>query len=282
MINDLGKDLEISGKKEIRNAYFREEKRDYCLMIPTYGSYNDALLLNKQGKIIIEALIGKETTANKVIQLMQSHYPEAEQELIEKDVYAFLSTLHSANLIKVKGAEEMYKGRVISEIEGYAVYRCLEGDLKEVNAVLKTKDPYVSFQYTDTYGGVYNPIYTRSRVFSFVEEFYFLKDNTGEPQAMLSIMHGRGVFNEIPLIGIYIQKNEMPTSCIEKFVKECLCNFKKEVEQEAARVRIKMPIMDNRQAVMLDVFQSAGFKKLVVLENELGLDRDAALLDYLY
>ena len=280
MIDERCENLEI--KSKLKGSYYRDEEDGHFLLIPPYGSYNEALLMNGQGNEIVTLIRDGVKTPGDIVTTLRSRYPEAEEALIKKDVYAFLNVMRAKELISIRGADKMYQGKTIATIGDYSVYRCLEGDLKMINSVLGKKDVYAKFQYTDTYNGIYAPVYTRGRVFAYIEDFYVLKTVDGDVACMLSFFHGRGVFNGIPLVGVVVQSQELPQVVLKEFIQECLKSFKREIEPDAAKVRIKMPIDNGRLGVLADTFEQAGFEKKALLENELGLNRDAVIYDYLY
>lgn len=269
-------------KSYLDGSFFREENDGHFLLIPSYGSYNDALLTNEQGRKIIELLMENVRTPADLISSMQQAYSQIELNKISEDVYSFLNLLRMKNLIDMKGTRAMYEGETIAHLGAYSVYRCLEGDLKVLNRLIAKKNPYVSFKYTDTYQSIYSPVYVRGRVFAYIEDFYLLKNNQGDAVCMLSILHGRGVFNGIPLIGIFLQIEDIPADLMTGFVASCLENFKAHVEPDVGKLRIKMPIDKGRLKQLSETFEKVGFEQVAYLEHELGLNEDAIMMDYLF
>ena len=261
--------------------FVRNEKNGTRVIIPEGFSLNDALIVNKQGAAIASQT-NKGRTIGQITDYMVSLFPNADAEQVRKDVYAFLDKLFHAGLVKIKGAEKMYKGNSIGTIEDYVVYRCAEGDLKEINRVLDCGNPFFEDQNVDLVEGIYNPLGVRARVFAYTEEFYVLKDKDGTPCALVSIMHGASVANGMPVLGKVLFVNEIPYLLWVSFVKKILFDFKSGIEQEASRVRVKLDASTESHQVLVQVLLDAGFEQVALLKNELGVNRDAALLDYLY
>lgn len=261
--------------------FVRNEKNGTRVIIPEGFSLNDALIVNKQGAAIASQT-NKGRTIGQITDYMISLFPNADAEQVRKDVYAFLDKLFHAGLVKIKGAEKMYKGNSIGVIEDYVVYRCAEGDLKEINRVLDCDAPFFEDQNVDLVEGIYNPLGVRARVFAYTEEFYILKDKDETPCALVSIMHGASVANGMPVLGKVLFVNEIPYPLWVSFVKAILFDFKSGIEREASRVRVKLDTSTESHQVLVQVLLDAGFEQVALLKNELGVNRDAALLDYLY
>lgn len=115
--------------KRIKNAFVREELKNSELIIQNGKTYDDAIIINEQGKEILE-FINNKRTVEEIINLMIQKYPEVEKDVVENDVYSFLYEGERREIIKVRGVEKMYKGHDIKRINDFEIYRCSEGDLK--------------------------------------------------------------------------------------------------------------------------------------------------------
>lgn len=87
--------------KRIKNAFVREELKNSELIIQNGKTYDDAIIINEQGKEILE-FINNKRTVEEIINLMIQKYPEVEKDVVENDVYSFLYEGERREIIKVR------------------------------------------------------------------------------------------------------------------------------------------------------------------------------------
>lgn len=89
--------------KRIKNAFIRNELKNSTIIIQNGKTYDDAIIINEQGRQILE-FIDNRRTVKEIIDLMIQKYPEVGENIIENDVYSFLYEGERREIIKVKGA----------------------------------------------------------------------------------------------------------------------------------------------------------------------------------
>lgn len=141
--------------KRIKNAFVREELKNSELIIQNGKTYDDAIIINEQGKEILE-FINNKRTVEEIINLMIQKYPEVEKDVVENDVYSFLYEGERREIIKVRGVEKMYKGHDIKRINDFEIYRCSEGDLKLIYKILNDQDTILDMRDYNTPEELYN------------------------------------------------------------------------------------------------------------------------------
>ena len=72
------------------------------MIIQNGKTYDDAIIINEQGKEILE-FINNKRTVEEIINLMIQKYPEVEKDVVENDVYSFLYEGERREIIKVRG-----------------------------------------------------------------------------------------------------------------------------------------------------------------------------------
>ena len=85
--------------KRIKNAFVREELKNSELIIQNGKTYDDAIIINEQGKEILE-FINNKRTVEEIINLMIQKYPEVEKDVVENDVYSFYMREKGEKLLK--------------------------------------------------------------------------------------------------------------------------------------------------------------------------------------
>ena len=251
--------------KRIKNAFVREELKNSELIIQNGKTYDDAIIINEQGKEILE-FINNKRTVEEIINLMIQKYPEVEKDVVENDVYSFLYEGERREIIKVRGVEKMYKGHDIKRINDFEIYRCSEGDLKLIYKILNDQDTILDMRDYNTPEELYNAISIRAKVFMYVEDYYLLRKED-EIYGVISIVNGK-VFNQ---------------QVLKDFIGSVLINYKNEVKKDSKKIRISFENKDTE--IYKELIQSLielSFIKVAELKDELTIGQDVLIYDYFY
>lgn len=215
--------------KRIKNAFIRNELKNSTIIIQNGKTYDDAIIINEQGRQILE-FIDNRRTVKEIIDLMIQKYPEVGENIIENDVYSFLYEGERREIIKVKGVEEMYKGHSIKRINDFDVYRCNEGDLKLIYKVLNNQETIMDIKDYNTPEELYNAISIRAKVFMYMEDYYLLRRGE-EIYGIISIVNGKAYINQTSFIGKIVILKELEQQILKEFICNVLINYKKEVKK---------------------------------------------------
>ena len=267
--------------KRIKNAFVREELKNSELIIQNGKTYDDAIIINEQGKEILE-FINNKRTVEEIINLMIQKYPEVEKDVVENDVYSFLYEGERREIIKVKGVEEMYKGHSIKRINDFDVYRCNEGDLKLIYKVLNNQETIMDIKDYNTPEELYNAISIRAKVFMYMEDYYLLRRGE-EIYGIISIVNGKAYINQTSFIGKIVILKELEQQILKEFICNVLINYKKEVKKDSKKIRISFE--NKGQKMYKELIQSLkelSFVKVAELKDELTIGQDVIIYDYFY
>ena len=260
--------------KRIKNAFIRNELKNSTIIIQNGKTYDDAIIINEQGRQILE-FIDNRRTVKEIIDLMIQKYPEVGENIIENDVYSFLYEGERREIIKVKGVEEMYKGHSIKRINDFDVYRCNEGDLKLIYKVLNNQETIMDIKDYNTPEELYNAISIRAKVFMYMEgeEIY----------GIISIVNGKAYINQTSFIGKIVILKELEQQILKEFICNVLINYKKEVKKDSKKIRISFE--NKGQKMYKELIQSLkelSFVKVAELKDELTIGQDVIIYDYFY
>ena len=267
--------------KRIKNAFIRNELKNSTIIIQNGKTYDDAIIINEQGRQILE-FIDNRRTVKEIIDLMIQKYPEVGENIIENDVYSFLYEGERREIIKVKGVEEMYKGHSIKRINDFDVYRCNEGDLKLIYKVLNNQETIMDIKDYNTPEELYNAISIRAKVFMYMEDYYLLR--RGEQiYGIISIVNGKAYINQTSFIGKIVILKELEQQILKEFICNVLINYKKEVKKDSKKIRISFE--NKGQKMYKELIQSLkelSFVKVAELKDELTIGQDVIIYDYFY
>ena len=252
--------------KRIKNAFIRNELKNSTIIIQNGKTYDDAIIINEQGRQILE-FIDNRRTVKEIIDLMIQKYPEVGENIIENDVYSFLYEGERREIIKVKGVEEMYKGHSIKRINDFDVYRCNEGDLKLIYKVLNNQETIMDIKDYNTPEELYNAISIRAKVFMYMEDYYLLRRGE-EIYGIISIVNGKAYINQTSFIGKIVILKELEQQILKEFICNVLINYKKEVKKDSKKIRISF---ENKGQKM--------YKELIQSLKELSFVKVAELKD---
>ena len=234
--------------KRIKNAFVREELKNSELIIQNGKTYDDAIIINEQGKEILE-FINNKRTVEEIINLMIQKYPEVEKDVVENDVYSFLYEGERREIIKVRGVEKMYKGHDIKRINDFEIYRCSEGDLKLIYKILNDQDTILDMRDYNTPEELYNAISIRAKVF----------------------------------MGKIVLTKSFNQQVLKDFIGSVLINYKNEVKKDSKKIRISFENKDTE--IYKELIQSLielSFIKVAELKDELTIGQDVLIYDYFY
>ena len=267
--------------KRIKNAFIRNELKNSTIIIQNGKTYDDAIIINEQGRQILE-FIDNRRTVKEIIDLMIQKYPEVGENIIENDVYSFLYEGERREIIKVKGVEEMYKGHSIKRINDFDVYRCNEGDLKLIYKVLNNQETIMDIKDYNTPEELYNAISIRAKVFMYMEDYYLLRRGE-EIYGIISIVNGKAYINQTSFIGKIVIFKELEQQILKEFICNVLINYKKEVKKDSKKIRISFE--NKGQKMYKELIQSLkelSFVKVAELKDELTIGQDVIIYDYFY
>lgn len=267
--------------KRIKNAFIRNELKNSTIIIQNGKTYDDAIIINEQGRQILE-FIDNRRTVKEIIDLMIQKYPEVGENIIENDVYSFLYEGERREIIKVKGVEEMYKGHSIKRINDFDVYRCNEGDLKLIYKVLNNQGTIMDIKDYNTPEELYNAISIRAKVFMYMEDYYLLRRGE-EIYGIISIVNGKAYINQTSFIGKIVILRELEQQILKEFICNVLINYKKEVKKDSKKIRISFE--NKGQKMYKELIQSLkelSFVKVAELKDELTIGQDVIIYDYFY
>lgn len=267
--------------KRIKNAFIRNELKNSTIIIQNGKTYDDAIIINEQGRQILE-FIDNRRTVKEIIDLMIQKYPEVGENIIENDVYSFLYEGERREIIKVKGVEEMYKGHSIKRINDFDVYRCNEGDLKLIYKVLNNQETIMDIKDYNTPEELYNAISIRAKVFMYMEDYYLLRRGE-EIYGIISIVNGKAYINQTSFIGKIVILKELEQQILKEFICNVLINYKKEVKKDSKKIRISFE--NKGQKMYKELIQSLkelSFVKVAELKDELTIGQDIIIYDYFY
>ena len=267
--------------KRIKNAFIRNELKNSTIIIQNGKTYDDAIIINEQGRQILE-FIDNRRTVKEIIDLMIQKYPEVGENIIENDVYSFLYEGERREIIKVKGVEEMYKGHSIKRINDFDVYRCNEGDLKLIYKVLNNQETIMDIKDYNTPEELYNAISIRAKVFMYMEDYYLLRRGE-EIYGIISIVNGKAYINQTSFIGKIVILKELEQQILKEFICNVLINYKKEVKKDSKKIRISFE--NKGQKMYKELIQSLkelSFVKVAELKDELTIGQDVITYDYFY
>ena len=267
--------------KRIKNAFIRNELKNSTIIIQNGKTYDDAIIINEQGRQILE-FIDNRRTVKEIIDLMIQKYPEVGENIIENDVYSFLYEGERREIIKVKGVEEMYKGHSIKRINDFDVYRCNEGDLKLIYKVLNNQETIMDIKDYNTPEELYNAISIRAKVFMYMEDYYLLRRGE-EIYGIISIVNGKAYINQTSFIGKIVILKELEQQILKEFFCNVLINYKKEVKKDSKKIRISFE--NKGQKMYKELIQSLkelSFVKVAELKDELTIGQDVIIYDYFY
>ena len=267
--------------KRIKNAFIRNELKNSTIIIQNGKTYDDAIIINEQGRQILE-FIDNRRTVKELIDLMIQKYPEVGENIIENDVYSFLYEGERREIIKVKGVEEMYKGHSIKRINDFDVYRCNEGDLKLIYKVLNNQETIMDIKDYNTPEELYNAISIRAKVFMYMEDYYLLRRGE-EIYGIISIVNGKAYINQTSFIGKIVILKELEQQILKEFICNVLINYKKEVKKDSKKIRISFE--NKGQKMYKELIQSLkelSFVKVAELKDELTIGQDVIIYDYFY
>ena len=265
--------------KRIKNAFVREELKNSELIIQNGKTYDDAIIINEQGKEILE-FINNKRTVEEIINLMIQKYPEVEKDVVENDVYSFLYEGERREIIKVRGVEKMYKGHDIKRINDFEIYRCSEGDLKY--KILNDQDTILDMRDYNTPEELYNAISIRAKVFMYVEDYYLLRKED-EIYGVISIVNGKVYINQTSFIGKIVLTKSFNQQVLKDFIGSVLINYKNEVKKDSKKIRISFENKDTE--IYKELIQSLielSFIKVAELKDELTIGQDVLIYDYFY
>ena len=241
--------------KRIKNAFVREELKNSELIIQNGKTYDDAIIINEQGKEILE-FINNKRTVEEIINLMIQKYPEVEKDVVENDVYSFLYEGERREIIKVRGVEKMYKGHDIKRINDFEIYNTPEE--------------------------LYNAISIRAKVFMYVEDYYLLRKED-EIYGVISIVNGKVYINQTSFIGKIVLTKSFNQQVLKDFIGSVLINYKNEVKKDSKKIRISFENKDTE--IYKELIQSLielSFIKVAELKDELTIGQDVLIYDYFY
>lgn len=267
--------------KRIKNAFIRNELKNSTIIIQNGKTYDDAIIINEQGRQILE-FIDNRRTVKEIIDLMIQKYPEVGENIIENDVYSFLYEGERREIIKVKGVEEMYKGHSIKRINDFDVYRCNEGDLKLIYKVLNNQETIMDIKDYNTPEELYNAISIRAKVFMYMEDYYLLRRGE-EIYGIISIVNGKAYINQTSFIGKIVILKELEQQILKEFICNVLINYKKEIKKDSKKIRISFE--NKGQKMYKELIQSLkelSFVKVAELKDELTIGQDVIIYDYFY
>lgn len=267
--------------KRIKNAFIRNELKNSTIIIQNGKTYDDAIIINEQGRQILE-FIDNRRTVKEIIDLMIQKYPEVGENIIENDVYSFLYEGERREIIKVKGVEEMYKGHSIKRINDFDVYRCNEGDLKLIYKVLNNQETIMDIKDYNTPEELYNAISIRAKVFMYMEDYYLLRRGE-EIYGIISIVNGKAYINQTSFIGKIVILKELEQQILKEVICNVLINYKKEVKKDSKKIRISFE--NKGQKMYKELIQSLkelSFVKVAELKDELTIGQDVIIYDYFY
>ena len=267
--------------KRIKNAFIRNELKNSTIIIQNGKTYDDAIIINEQGRQILE-FIDNRRTVKEIIDLMIQKYPEVGENIIENDVYSFLYEGERREIIKVKGVEEMYKGHSIKRINDFDVYRCNEGDLKLIYKVLNNQETIMDIKDYNTPEELYNAISIRAKVFMYMEDYYLLRRGE-EIYGIISIVNGKAYINQTSFLGKIVILKELEQQILKEFICNVLINYKKEVKKDSKKIRISFE--NKGQKMYKELIQSLkelSFVKVAELKDELTIGQDVIIYDYFY
>lgn len=267
--------------KRIKNAFVREELKNSELIIQNGKTYDDAIIINEQGKEILE-FINNKRTVEEIINLMIQKYPEVEKDVVENDVYSFLYEGERREIIKVRGVEKMYKGHDIKRINDFEIYRCSEGDLKLIYKILNDQDTILDMRDYNTPEELYNAISIRAKVFMYVEDYYLLRKED-EIYGVISIVNGKVYINQTSFIGKIVLTKSFDQQVLKDFIGSVLINYKNEVKKDSKKIRISFENKDTE--IYKELIQSLielSFIKVAELKDELTIGQDVLIYDYFY
>lgn len=267
--------------KRIKNAFVREELKNSELIIQNGKTYDDAIIINEQGKEILE-FINNKRTVEEIINLMIQKYPEVEKDVVENDVYSFLYEGERREIIKVRGVEKMYKGHDIKRINDFEIYRCSESDLKLIYKILNDQDTILDMRDYNTPEELYNAISIRAKVFMYVEDYYLLRKED-EIYGVISIVNGKVYINQTSFIGKIVLTKSFNQQVLKDFIGSVLINYKNEVKKDSKKIRISFENKDTE--IYKELIQSLielSFIKVAELKDELTIGQDVLIYDYFY
>lgn len=267
--------------KRIKNAFIRNELKNSTIIIQNGKTYDDAIIINEQGRQILE-FIDNRRTVKEIIDLMIQKYPEVGENIIENDVYSFLYEGERREIIKVKGVEEMYKGHSIKRINDFDVYRCNEGDLKLIYKVLNNQETIMDIKDYNTPEELYNAISIRAKVFMYMEDYYLLRRGE-EIYGIISIVNGKAYINQTSFIGKIVILKELEQQILKEFICNVLINYKKEVKKDSKKIRISFENKGQKMyKELIQRLKELSFVKVAELKDELTIGQDVIIYDYFY
>lgn len=267
--------------KRIKNAFIRNELKNSTIIIQNGKTYDDAIIINEQGRQILE-FIDNRRTVKEIIDLMIQKYPEVGENIIENDVYSFLYEGERREIIKVKGVEEMYKGHSIKRINDFDVYRCNEGDLKLIYKVLNNQETIMDIKDYNTPEELYNAISIRAKVFMYMEDYYLLRRGE-EIYGIISIVNGKAYINQTSFIGKIVILKELEQQILKEFICNVLINYKKEVKKDSKKIRISFENKGQKMyKKLIQSLKELSFVKVAELKDELTIGQDVIIYDYFY
>ena len=264
----------------VKNAFRREENENHVLYLPYGKSLNDSYIVNEQGEYIF-ALAKEGKPVIEIINLMKTAYPEVDKSTISGDVYLFLQKAVGANLLRIKGMENMYNGEIISVINGYDLYKCNEGDFKKILNALNSRKSIVDITDSSLANSFYNPAYLRDRLFNFYEEFYTLEKNN-KVLCLMGLLHGKLFKNRIPVVSRFIKLEEsesIDSDIIKKYIQASLSHFVSTYEPQAIKIRLQLEQNDTSNIKAINGFKETGFMRVAKFADELGKSRDVVIYD---
>ena len=239
--------------KRIKNAFVREELKNSELIIQNGKTYDDAIIINEQGKEILE-FINNKRTVEEIINLMIQKYPEVEKDVVENDVYSFLYEGERREIIKVRGVEK----------------------------ILNDQDTILDMRDYNTPEELYNAISIRAKVFMYVEDYYLLRKED-EIYGVISIVNGKVYINQTSFIGKIVLTKSFNQQVLKDFIGSVLINYKNEVKKDSKKIRISFENKDTE--IYKELIQSLielSFIKVAELKDELTIGQDVLIYDYFY
>ncbi len=262
-------------KKPIKNidkSFQRAELEESLLIIPNGYSYNEALIINYLGKLVLSLCDGNRTIG-EIIEIISK---KEINKWSDKHIIDFVDQLSKLGLVKFEGTENMYEGKLVKNFNNYSIFRCGEGSFKRIQTIIQTKHVLTVFNSTVRKDD-YNPLNLRLRLFNYLEEFYILENHEGDV-SLFSIISGRIQPNKTASFGILLTTEELSNNELITFINSCINNFMSEIEPDCRRIR--MSHLGNLTKNIQNLFVKAGFGKIQILKEEFGEKKDQYILDY--
>lgn len=265
-------------EKNITGAFQRNELNGSLLIVPKGCSHNEAIIINRTGKEILEQING-ERTISDIVNIIARQNGEVPLVQIQNDVDKFINYLFKMNLLSYKGDDKVYTGKQVARIGDLTIHRCGEGSIKRLLNLFK-EETYFDFLNSVLTKDSYDPLSLRAKLFNYLEEFYIL-ERAGKDIALFSMLNGRHQPNHTASFNRLLAVEQISQETIVKFMQECFINYLADIDPECHRVRLTKIIETIEiSGEMGEILRQTGFKTTAILLNEYGPDKNQLILDH--